>query len=151
MIIDCITYGETKFDPSKFNPIENISHVKPKGGLWASPVNSKYGWKDWCKNEKFNLDQFSSSFEFTINGNVYIIDSLNDLNDLPFYQDSYDPFPYVDFEKVLKKGYDAIWLTMKGLNETEINVFGHGLYSWDCESVLIMNSKCVFSKGEKDG
>ena len=26
---------------------------KPYGGLWASDINAKYGWKSWCEDENF--------------------------------------------------------------------------------------------------
>lgn len=38
--------------------------------------------------------------------------------------------------------YEAIWLTAKGQSETHYSN-PTNLYGWDCESVLIMNSKCV--------
>ena len=36
-----IHYGCTSFDKLKFQEI--------KGGLWASPIDAEYGWKDWCE------------------------------------------------------------------------------------------------------
>lgn len=44
-----ISYGLGKFDVDKFDEIQNVEYRnKPKGGLWASPVSAKRGWKDWC-------------------------------------------------------------------------------------------------------
>jgi len=47
-----IHYGSTSFDPKKFNPVLN-SYIKPTGGLWTSPIDSEFGWKDWCTAEDF--------------------------------------------------------------------------------------------------
>ena len=42
-----IHYGSSKFSERKFWPIRNSDwRVKPTGGLWTSPVASKWGWKD---------------------------------------------------------------------------------------------------------
>lgn len=48
-----IHYGHTKFNIKKFDNIKNKYGNKPDGGLWLSPVNSKWGWKDWCESERF--------------------------------------------------------------------------------------------------
>jgi len=45
-----IHYGSDKFIPELFKSVENVNYVKPKGGLWTSPLDSKYGWSDFCKN-----------------------------------------------------------------------------------------------------
>ena len=63
-----VTYGCGKeFDSSKFNLIENQDFVnKPMGGLWASPVSSKYGWKEWCNAENFKTTTLKTFFDFKI-------------------------------------------------------------------------------------
>ena len=48
---------------------------------------------------------------------------------------------YPDFEKMVKMGYDAIYLTDKGQMETRFTM--PDLYGWDCECVLVMNPDCV--------
>jgi hypothetical protein len=48
-----IHYGSTNYNHEKVGAIVNENWVKPKGGLWASPIDSKWGWKDWCESEKF--------------------------------------------------------------------------------------------------
>jgi hypothetical protein len=43
-----IHYGASKFDLDKFVPVKNADFgwTKPDcGGLWGSPVDSEYGWK----------------------------------------------------------------------------------------------------------
>ena len=126
-------------------PIKNKggSLSKPIGGLWASPINSKYGWIDWCKDEEYCLDSFDVNFQFTISGKIIKIDSkcdLNLLNWVPVYKSSSICRP--DYEALYYSGIDAVWLTENGQNETRFSQ-PHSLYGWDCESVLIMNSACI--------
>lgn len=134
-----ISYGlGDRFSPEKFNPISNTTHIKPKGGLWSSPKYSNYGWKDWCKAEDFgNLD---ISFEFDFEGKLLIIDNLPDLKRLPWINHG-GTWKTPNFENILSKGYDAIFLTEKGQQETRFS--DPSLYGWDCECVFIMNKDCV--------
>ena len=78
-----ITYG-IHIDPEKFNRISNGRHMylnKPSGGLWCSPVNSNYGWKDWCNGEGYNVGSLKTWTKFKLKetANILVIDSLVDL------------------------------------------------------------------------
>jgi hypothetical protein len=144
-IMDLITYGlgkELKLE--KIEPIKN-EFVKPKGGLWASPINSSFGWREWCESEGFRLRSFDTSFQFSISGNILVIDSEDDLKffnwDRPY---SHVDMLIPDFEDLVFTGYDAVHLTVKGEYETRFSV-PYSLYGWDCESVLIMNLNCIKS------
>lgn len=139
-----ITYGLGKFDKSKFDSIKNADFVKPRGGLWSSPVNSDWGWKDWCESEGFREERLSNWFKFKLNedSNIFVIDSLHDLNELykivkavTYYGDI---FP--DFEE-LSELFDGMLLTDIGQSATR---FTHpGLYGWDCESLLVFNPEVI--------
>ena len=144
-MIDCITYGRDRFDLLKFNPIKNNHWVKPLGGLWASPIDTEWGWREWCESENFHIKQLSEFFEFTLYGDVYVIDSLEDLKNLPIQKNDYRT--YVDFEKVIDR-YDALWLTYRGQIETRMT--DPDLYGWDCESILIFSPECIFPKEKKN-
>lgn len=139
-----ITYGSNKFDKSKFDSIKNRNFVKPHGGLWSSPINSEWGWKDWCINNGFREEKLSNWFKFRLRKDsiILIIDNLNDLKELYEIEKvitSYgDIFP--DFEK-LSKSFDGILLTDIGESATR---FTHpGLYGWDCESLLVFNPEVI--------
>ena len=138
MKLDLITYGcGTEFDPVKFKPIKNRDFIKPDGGLWASPINSPYGWKEWCmEQEQGNL---SSSFTFAFDGKVLVIDSLEDAMRMPWLT-LFDCIQYPNFEQIAQH-YDAIWLTTKGQVETRFSE--PNMYGWDCETVLILNPDCI--------
>lgn len=136
-----IHYGDNKFDINKFKEIRNHEFLnKPHGGLWASDINSEFGWKDWCIKEDYRTDELNKSFKFILNENskVLTINDVNDLRDLPMIKfESFIGIPkvYLDFEK-LKEKYDAIEVI---INEQ----LYYTLYGWDCDSILIMNPEIV--------
>ena len=140
-LLRLITYdcGDA-FDASKFDPIKNKEFIKPHGGLWASPVDSEWGWKHWCKAESFlDLETF---FEFSFNGQVFLIDSFDDLMLMPWLiYPGYSSIRWPDYEAMASLGVDAIHLTDRGQQETRWT--SPGLYGWDCESVLIMNPEGI--------
>lgn len=145
-----IHYGSTNYNPEKVGKIVNENWVKPKGGLWTSPIDSTWGWKDWCEMKNFRECNEANSFrlQFKHDAKILVIDSLEDLKKLPKqnvvitykYQKE-----YLDFELLAKK-YDAIWLTETGQHETHLS-YQTDLYGWDCESVLILNPFCVTECG----
>ena len=147
-----VHYGHKKYYPNKLKPIININWVKPHGRLWCSPIDSEWGWKDWCVSEKFRDCDNKNSFnlKFYDWAKIIIIDSYKDLEKLPLIDCSFNKHfkkHYPDFE-LLSKNYDGIWLTENGQNETHFSSFkfnsGLDLYGWDCETVFIMNPKCCY-------
>lgn len=139
--LTAIHYGSTKYNPDLLGEIKNTSWVKPKGGLWVSPVNSSYGWKDWCGDNEFRECNECNSFKlkFKSDAKIIIIDCLDDLLCLPV---QYNFMDVVDFE-FLARHCDALWLTDKGQSKTRFSDTLH-LYGWDCESILIFNKDCCY-------
>lgn len=141
--LELIHYGSNHYNDKLFKPIKNQNWVKPSGGLWTSPIDSKWGWKDWCESENFHTNSLNKMFKlkFKPDSKVIVIDSLEDLKSLPTQSNQLYLFQkYLDFEK-LSLVADAIWLTEKGQSETRLS-YDINLYGWDCESVLIMNKNC---------
>lgn len=93
--IECVIYGEEKFDEIKFRYVRNSDYRnKPvEGGLWASPINSQYGWKEWCLDERFLVDELNKKFEVDFIGSVYLIDKYEDLVCIPFIDTGYNKIP----------------------------------------------------------
>lgn len=148
--LELITYGcGDAFDADRFDPVKNCSYfVKPSGGLWASPVGSRYGWTEWCLDNDYG--DFSTEFSATLVGRVLTINTLEDLIRLPEVEPpewARRPFTrkYVDFEALLAMGVDAVHLTADGECETRFSE--PSLYGWDCESVLVMNPACLDAVG----
>jgi hypothetical protein len=138
-----IHYGASKFEFSKIAPIENKAWVKPSGGLWTSPINSEWGWKEWCAAENFSDCRQENSFTVRLvrQARVFMIDSYKDLMSCPLVPSSYSSNKSLNFQSIAMD-YDAIWLTEKGQNETRFSV-PVNLYGWDCETVLILNGQCI--------
>lgn len=137
-----IHYGATTYDKSLVKPITNDNWVKPIGGLWTSPKDSNWGWKNWCESEDFADCKQENSCELILkdDAKIFVIDSLDNLLTGHFIQETFTKRYYLDFE-LMAKLFDAIWLTEKGQNETH---YAHpiNLYGWDCETVFIMNPEC---------
>lgn len=138
-----IHYGAKDYIPELVEPIKNENWIKPKGGLWTSPINSVFGLKQWNDIENFMECDINNSFTLKLHDwtKIFIIDNKNDLINAPLI-DSYFGVKFINFEYLSNK-YDAIWLTVNGERQTR-HLFPISLNGWDCESVLILNSKCCY-------
>jgi len=134
-----IHYGNNKYDSGLFLPIENLLlRNKPKGGLWTSPINSNYGWKEWTIDNAFMEHPLYFELELKDSAKILRIDSIEDLKELTWIDTEY--LPYIDFEAL---DYDAIWLTESGLWSCTSYDIGRDLYGWDVETVLILNKEVI--------
>ena len=147
-----IHYGHCSFDRKKFVPIQNQEcRNKPSGGFWGSPVDSEYGWKDWCKDNDFRECDEQNSFAFSLKSeaNIYYIRTVDAANNLPRAQGRYgiddilSETPYsmimgVDFEAMVRGGIDAILY-----EQSACPPLYWKLYGWDCDSILVMNPEIV--------
>lgn len=117
---------------------------KPIGGLWASPLDSKFGWQDWCQAEKFGDTGKQLRVIIDIDmGNFITINSKADLSQLPWYHlAGLNLLEAIDFEKLAADGVDGIYLTEQGQWATRFS-YPQSLYGWDCESILILNERCI--------
>ncbi len=167
--MELIHYGASAFDPLKFEAVSDSDWVKPwavsravdprtgrtfkrKGsaGLWASPIASSWGWKDWCVSEQFNLERLAKSFLVRITGNILTINTVEDLDFLawkPSKSITGPSFQGIEFAKMRDSGIDAIFLTERGQNATRLSS-PRNLYGWDCESVLVMNPGIIEPIGQ---
>jgi len=147
-----VHYGSKQYDPQRFSPIKNQAlFSKPEGGLWGSPADCEYGWKQWCEANEFRDCSEDNSFMFTLNenANLLVIGSVDDLNGLPVYK---PPIPIkisawvsLDFEKLVENGVDAIRVDMNNgysRGRLEDSLY-FKLYGWDCSSILVMNKEVI--------
>jgi hypothetical protein len=141
-----IHYGADHYDDSKFKPISNYNSLinKPKGGFWASPVNTNWGWKEWCESEEFYTDRLKIYFKFTlVNGSkVFHIRTPKDVPKLPFGKKPESELGWMDWyynwEKIAEK-YDAVELHLSNNYMYFHDVF----YSWDVDSIVILKPGIV--------
>ena len=144
--LELIHYGNDQYIPQLTNNIKNREGwCKPFGGLWVSPSNSDYGWKQWCIDNDYNFELLQNKFTISLKENtrIFKIEDLLTLKKLPCLEYKIGSFSkyYLDFEKISTM-YDCIWLTEKGEQETRFSA-PIDLYGWDCESILIMNKNCI--------
>ena len=147
--MEYIHYGHKYFNKLLFDPIKNAMFVKPRGGLWASPIVAQNGWKDWCEAESFRDCKEDNSFKFEIseNANVVHLRSVDDLQELPrnnslIGYDSINKY-WLDFEKMLAGGVDAIEVHISEDPSEWENSLYYALYGWDCDSILVMNPDII--------
>lgn len=140
-----IHYGAVQYNPELFKPISNRPFsVKPHGGLWASSIDAKFGWKDWCEAENFRecLEQNSFRFRLRDDANIIKINSKDDCSELPIVpvSPSYSGLNWllIDFEQLVKDGVDVIQVNMS--NDDRLY---WALYGWDCDSILVMNKDVI--------
>ena len=149
-----IHYGSNKFDPQEFLPIVNQTRnwTKPKqGGLWASPIDAKYGWKQWCIDEDFNLLNLSAHFDFQLKSEaeIYRIDSAKSLKLFVHM------FPGAEMSELDRLAYDLdtdYWPDYRKASEmydgVEVSLSDcpqlyRWLYGWDCDSIVVWNLSVV--------
>ena len=133
-----------------FSPIKNdLSFVKPHGGLWTSPFdeeNKTCGWVDWCLSEQLEwLDKDWWLITPDDDLNIYIIDSVEDVKELVDknnLENSYISWlACIDFEGLRdQEKIDVVHLTEEGQWKTRL-VQKYSLYGWDCECWLWLNWK----------
>lgn len=118
--------------------------IKPHGGLWCSPLESDWGWIDWCKAESYGDIEHEQRVILDLDtSNFVIIDTVKDMEaKLPWVPVVEGLFWTIDFEKMVREGIDGIHLTENGQVATR---FTHpiSLYGWDCETILILNERAI--------
>ena len=143
-----IHYGHKEFNPKMFVNITNrILHSKPNGGLWASDINAKYGWKDWCEETEFRECHTDNSFAFCLTpcAKILTINSVKDLEVLPvFKEEIYNASIWcsLDFGQIARN-YDVI-----EVNISEDSDLYYKLYGWDCDSIVVTNPNVIVVKSK---
>lgn len=149
-----IHYGHKNFDRDKFMQPQNITmFTKPRGGLWASPVDADFGWAEWCaENNNFRECEEKNSFKFTLkpDAKVLHIYRVSDLNVLPMQEFGEELRDIAmccpDFEKIVSDGWDAIELHLSEEDHTGVGYLEGlywKLYGWDCDSILVLNPEVI--------
>lgn len=136
-----IHYGSNCFDPSKFVEIKNEKYFnKPRGELWASNIESEFGWKNWCEREEFCTYSLDNSFVFELstNARVYEINTKEDIEKMPLQSEQFSTMlKAIDFE-ALSNDYDVI-----KFNYDKNPSLYWDLYGWDCDSILVLNKEVI--------
>ena len=148
------TYIHYGHDASEFDPklIANASCCavlsKPDKGLWASPIDSDWGWKDWCELEEWSCSDMSKSFIFTLTSTAEILEIHREEDILPYLireQDEFllrrritNPCEKLNRELLYKK-FDGIELFISENWSMHDGVF----CTWDCDSICVWNPEVI--------
>lgn len=142
-----ISYG-VQYSPGEFNRARQDSkhptRNKPYGGLWASPSDSKWGWKEWCEQNwpenGRNWDIFTK-FHVNSKAKILLIDDLSDYEEILKHYGTqvFSWHPVINYSKLIADGWDGLFLTARG----EIACHDTSLYGWDCESLVLFDNKYV--------
>ena len=146
-----IHYGASMLDKSKVLEIKDWAiRSKPNKGLWASPVNADWGWKDWCESNDFRMDTFSESFRFRVDKKAKILRVRCEEDILPFvifdehviYRGMLgcktDICDSLNREKLYER-FDGIELFISDNYYMHDGIFN----SWDCDSIVVWNPKVI--------
>lgn len=153
-------FGNDHFEPDRFQPIRNEAYFdKPEHGtgLWASPRGdaSGYSWLTFIKDSEIDK-RVDVHFNFTLRDDATIctIDNVNDFQKIEEFVLNKDRLKYLhagsimirticlDFEAMVRHGIDAIELDLTK-NYGDLH---YALYSWDVNSILIMNKDIIIPK-----
>ena len=146
-----IHYGHRNFSKErvtkmKSGPGGNMAINKPDFGLWGSPVDCEFGWKDWCESEDFRTDTLDRYFVFKVKdgAKIFTVRKDSDISDYLYTPHLYTlkymfPPNYIDFNKIMKE-YDGMEL-IHGYNYWDLH-FGH-FYSWDVDSIVVWNPDVI--------
>lgn len=152
-----IVYGKI-IDSKKFiKPHNGLNQFinKPDGGLWASPTDSNWGWRDWCLSEDYpiTLDVWTR-FKLVPEARVLEIHCLDHLREVfGQYGRRHPRLGEVVLDwNLLKAHYDAVFLSEQGNNECHLPMeFGApDLNGWDCECLLVLNIAKILVTKESD-
>lgn len=155
-----VTYWSKSRPPFDSNKIQIIlgdpflNFSKPQCAFWGSPVNSNFGWKEWCEREEFGDYDWDSPiyFKLKVNSTILKID-IEDLREevLGKYVANCKNFPFncrylnhLDFSKMVEDGIDAVQLMDGNLGHYFIdNDYEFIFNSWDCESIVVLNKDVI--------
>lgn len=152
-----IVYGKT-IDERRFVKPHNGHNQfinKPDGGLWASPTNSRWGWRDWCLSEDYpiNLDVWTR-FRLVPKARILEIHCLDHLKDVFSRYGRRHPLlreVVLDWN-LLRAHYDGVFLSEQGNNECHLplELGAPDLNGWDCESLLVLDLSKIVVIRESD-
>lgn len=83
-------YGADTFDPGKTFSGYPVNFKPP--GFWASPCDCEYGWKEFCEDQEFRVENLARHFDFTLSKDARILEIHTPSDVLPYTKkDPYAP------------------------------------------------------------
>jgi hypothetical protein len=129
--------------------------VKPEG-LWLSVEGDGDGWSDWCKSERFHLDDLAVAHQIELADDAVIL-RLSSPDEIDLFTVTYSMSPercywltaperigyYIDWRRVATE-YQGI-IIAPYVWERRLTLHTHWYYGWDCASGCIWDSAAVRS------
>lgn len=143
-----VSYLKGEYDQKSFKPIQYGGTAatlnKCHNGLWACPLESTYGWKQWCEKEDFPLANDLFTFKLKDNAKIYVIDNYEDLERISTLKDRFG-MRYINFKELLDNNYDGIYASENAVKSLRYisNSNIQDLSSWDVESLCVFNPSVV--------
>ena len=126
-----IHYGTDNFNPYYMS----FERWDKPGGLWASPINSDWGWKSFCKSADFRTENLKVFFKFRLQTNAKILKIKRYEEVIPYIIEN-DNRLELNLDKI-KNEFDAMEVMMSNdwnnLHNSEI------FWSWDVDSLVVWN------------
>lgn len=157
-----VTYGlGNKFDINKVVIKLKTSIGKPEGAFWGSPIDAKYGWKEWTQNNDYiphknRYDKFEDYYkpentiiwtleEGTKVLDIYTVDDLEEFKKKGYIflaTDVYERYEW-NFSNILEDGYSAIELHDAYIGHYFSSVLEMFMNAWDCESIAVLKPEKI--------
>ena len=147
-----IHYGQTEFDPELATREVNAIWSKPDKGLWGSPVDSDWGWKEWCEAEDWSCNDLTKSFKFTLEPKASILEIHKEEDILPYLiQDVHSGirFGLTNISDKLNK--EKLYSEFDGMELfiSENWRMHDGFFNtWDCDSIVVWNPDLIVALKE---
>lgn len=144
-----VHYGSKNYDRNRFREAKNdeIPCPKPDGGLWASPIHSKYSWLDWCADNNFRKYSKENCFYFRFGNpwNWMTVHNKKEWEKLPKRDGGDALFSFVDFDILKEQGVgDGYSICALETRFEDYEEYSECFMGYDCDSIVVLDDWCLF-------
>ena len=132
--------GSDVFKPELI--VKKFDRFDKPSGLWASPEDTDWGWREWCEAEDFRSEeQLAMNFRFKLKDGAMVL-HVRHLRDVePFT--TLNPHFFgckLDLNRIYSE-FDAmeVHLSENWCELHDTNLF----YSWDVDSIVVWNPDVI--------
>ena len=146
------------FDQSKIVIDLNNKHngclFKPDRGFWGSPIDARFGWKEWTKCEEFRDYDYDNPIYWTLtSGKILLVDwdevenketsnltkYIKPIYVTPVMIGDYCSYSVLDWNKMLEDDIVAVQLMDSYIGHCFKYDLEERFNSWDCESIVVLD------------
>lgn len=135
--------GSDVFKPELI--VKKFDRWDKPSGLWASPEDSDWGWREWCEAEDFRgKEELSKSFRFKLKSGARVL-QIRHLRDVEPFAILNPDFIFLNSRELdlnrIYSEFDAMEVHMSE-NWCELHD-SHLFYSWDVDSIAVWNPDVI--------